>query len=151
MGLAVGHVGATGEQSQHIEARGRYGEPVKATWGLVVRDARGRQAEYLTRLFRWEIRPRQRAAGSSGAGEAGDAWTCVTNCTGVDIAPRTPPPEVLAEQVARFQEWRQSDEVRAAQEDADLEARMVRAAARRLFQPTPPPVPEDEFFPPELC
>lgn len=142
---------ATGEETQHIEARGRYGEPVKATWGLVVRDARGRQAEYLTRLYRWEIRPRQRAAGSSGAGAAGDAWTCVTNCTGVDIAPRTPPPEVLAEQVSRFQEWRQSDEVRAAQEDADFEARMVRAAARRLFQPTPPPVPEDEFFPPELC
>ncbi|MBB3141246.1 replication endonuclease [Halomonas organivorans] len=141
---------ATGEEHRSIEARGRYGEPVKATWGLVVRDRRGRQAEYLTRLYRWEIRSRQRAAGRSGAGAAGDAWTRVTNCTGVDIAPRTPPPEVLAEQVARFEAWRQSDDVRAAEEDADLEARMVRAAAQRLFQPPAPPEPE-ESFPPELC
>ncbi|PSJ22159.1 hypothetical protein CVH10_08800 [Halomonas sp. ND22Bw] len=133
---------ATGEAHQGVEARGRYGEPVKATWGLVVRDGRGRQAEYLTRLYRWEIRSRQRAAGRSEAGEAGDAWTRVTNCTGVDITPSTPPPEVLAEQVARFEEWRQSDDVRAAQEDADLEARMVRAAARRLFHPTAPPESE---------
>ncbi|WP_052719384.1 replication endonuclease [Halomonas sp. HG01] len=146
---------ATGEEHHGIEARGRYGEPVKATWGLVVRDDRGRQAEYLTRLYRWEIRSRQQAAGSSGAGEAGDAWTCVTNCTGVSVTPlsttpSTPPPEVLAEQVRRFVEWRQSDEQRAIAEDADLEARLVRAAAQRLFQPPAPPEPE-EFFPPELC
>lgn len=141
---------ATGEVTQGIEAKGRYGEPVKSTWGLVVRDDRGREAEYLTRLYRWEIRPRQQAAGDSGAGAAGDAWTCVTNCTGVDIHPRTPPPEVLEEQLERFQAWRASEEVRAAEEDADLEARMVRAAAQRLFQPPAPPEPE-EFFPPELC
>ena len=53
--------------------------------------------------------------------------------------------------MARFQEWRQSDEVRAAQEDAEIEAQMVRFAAQRLFQPPAPPEQEDEFFPPELC
>lgn len=143
---------ATGEIRDDIRALGRYGEPKTATCGIVVTDHRGHEAEYLTHVYRWEVRSRPRgpAAGTSGPGEAGAPWTCVTNCTGVDITPRNPPPEVLAEQVRRFQEWRQSDEVRATQDDAELEARMVRAAARRLFQPPPPPEPE-ECFPPELC
>ncbi|MBZ9576757.1 replication endonuclease [Modicisalibacter sp. MOD 31.J] len=126
---------ATGEESQDITARGRYGEPVTATWGLVVTDPRGRQAEYLTRLYRWEIRPRQSlAAGTSGAGEAGAPWTCVNNCTGVDITPRTPPPEVLAEQVRRYDEWRASDEVRAQLDDVTFEERMLQAQSRQRLQ-----------------
>ncbi|MDL4862273.1 replication endonuclease [Halomonas elongata] len=141
---------ATGEVDQGLEARGRYGETVSTTWGLVVNDGRGRQAEYLTRLFRWEIRPRHQRAEGQGAGAAGDPWTCVNNCTGVDITPRQPSPEVLAEQVQRFEAWRQSDEVRAIEADAAFEAREVRAAARRLFQPPPPPA-QEEYFPPELC
>nr|WP_145924089.1 hypothetical protein [Halomonas elongata] len=94
---------ATGEVAQGLEARGRYGESIKTTWGLVVNDGRGRQAEYLTRLFRWEIRPRHQRAEGQGAGASGDPWTCVNNCTGVDITPRQPSPEVLAEQVQRFE------------------------------------------------
>lgn len=141
---------ATGEVAQGLEARGRYGESIKTTWGLVVNDGRGRQAEYLTRLFRWEIRSRHQRTEGQGAGAAGDPWTCVNNCTGVDITPRQPSPEVLAEQVQRFEAWRQSEEVRAIEEDAAFEAREVRAAARRLFQPPPPPA-QEECFPPELC
>ncbi|SDK70545.1 replication endonuclease [Billgrantia gudaonensis] len=143
---------ATGQMAESLDALGRYGEPLAATWGLVVTDGRGREAEYLTRVYRWEVRSRHpsRAEGSSGPGAAGAPWTCVTNCTGVDIRPRTPPPEVLERQLERFRAWRASEEVRAVEEDAEFEARMIRAAARRLFQPTPPPQPE-EYFPPELC
>ncbi|MAR73681.1 replication endonuclease [Halomonas sp.] len=157
---------ATGEVNTGIEMRGRYGETVKATVGLVVKDGRGDASEYLTRLYRWEIRSRnQRAAGRFGGGEADDAWTCVNNCTGVDVTPRTPPPEVLAEQLERFKKWRASEVQRAEMESADIEARYARAAALRLAQhdPTarrvlaergqyiPAPEPEwEEYFPPEL-
>nr|WP_300306967.1 replication endonuclease [Halomonas sp.] len=158
---------ATGEVITGIEKRGRYGEAIKSTVGLVVKDGRGDASEYLTRLFRWEIRSRkQNAVGRFGVGEAGDAWTCVNNCTGVDITPRTPPPEILADQLKRFQEWRESEVTRAEIESADIEARYVRAATLRLIQndPTarrvlaergrfiPAPIPEqEEYFPPELC
>lgn len=142
---------STGEIHESLEALGRYGEPMKTTLGLAVSDGRGREFEYLTRLYRWEVRPRRRAAeGSNGPGAAGDAWTCVTNCTGVDIRPRQPSPEELAEQLARFRAWRASEEVRAETESAEIEAQLTRAAARRLFAPPPPPEPE-EYFTPELC
>tara|TARA_B100000929_G_C15298893_1_gene349656 strand:- start:377 stop:631 length:255 start_codon:yes stop_codon:yes gene_type:complete len=83
----------------------------------------------------------------------------------VDATPRIPPPEVLAEQLERFKEWRASEVQRAEMESADIEARYARAAALRLAQhdPTarrvlaergqyiPAPEPEwEEYFPPEL-
>ncbi|MFP3468127.1 hypothetical protein, partial [Leifsonia sp. SIMBA_070] len=66
--------------ARSLDALGRYGEPLKATWGLVVTDARGREAEYLTRVYRWEVRSRHRrqAEGDPGPGAAGAPWTCVT-------------------------------------------------------------------------
>ncbi|MEQ4541168.1 MAG: replication endonuclease [Billgrantia sp.] len=142
---------ATGEVAEGIDALGRYGEPLKVTWGLVVTDARGREAEYLTRVYRWEVRSKSRspAAGSQGRDEVGAPWTCVTNCTEgprpdgqsithrVDTTPRQPSDEELAAQMERFQAWRSSEAVRAEMEDADYEARAARAAARRLIQHDP--------------
>lgn len=160
---------ATGEVSDSVEAQGRYGDPVQVTKGLVVSGRFG-EAEYLTRLFKWEIRSRRRAQeeAADGAGEAGDAWTRVTNCTGVDIRPREPSPEALQAQLQRFQEWRGSEEVRAEAEDAEAEADQARAAALHLIKHdpaarqvlaergvfiAPPPVEPvwEEYFPPELC
>ncbi len=171
---------ATGEVAEDIDALGRYGEPLKVTWGLVVTDARGREAEYLTRVYRWEVRSKNRsqAAGSQGRDEVGAPWTCVTNCTEgprpdgqsithrVDTTPRKPSDEELAAQLERFNEWRSSEEVRAEVEDAELEAQLARQAAHRLIQhdPTarqvlaergfyiePPHIEPEEYFPPELC
>jgi len=171
---------ATGEMTENIEARGRYGDPVQVTKGLVVKGRGDVTAQYLTRLYRWDVRSRrpQQEEGTHGAGEAGDAWTCVTNCTEgprpdgqsithrVDTTPRKPSDEELAAQMERFNEWRSSEEVRAEVEDAELEAQLARQAAHRLIQhdPTarqvraergiyiePPPYEPEEYFPPELC
>ena len=159
---------ATGEESGDITARGRYGETVKATWGLVVQDGKGRESEYLTRLYRWDVRPRQQspAAGTPGPGAAGAPWTCVTNCTEPGqgdgqglitqrlLTPRNPLPEVpygqvLADQVRRYEEWRASEEYRAELEAVELEDRLVRAATQRLFKPAPLPEWQgvEEYFP----
>ncbi|WP_280570670.1 replication endonuclease [Chromohalobacter sp. 296-RDG] len=140
---------ATGEINSDIQAQGRYGEPVKATWGLVARDHKGREAEYLTRVYRWEVRPKQRAAGagSSGPGEAGAPWTCVTNCTGADFTPNQPDEKTLAEQVSRYREWITSPDMVAALEAAEIEAELVRNAPLNVG-PVAHPEPEpDEFFP----
>ncbi|SDG21849.1 Bacteriophage replication gene A protein (GPA) [Onishia taeanensis] len=161
---------ATGEVQPEgwAEVKGRYGEPVSATWGLVVNDGRGGAEEYLTRVYRWTIQPIQRsqAEGSPGGREAGDAWTCVTNCTGVDSTPRNPPPAELAEQMKRFQAWRSSEEVRAEQEAAEIEGQSARATIGRMIQHdasareilaargihiAPPSTEPEEFFPDELC
>ncbi|WP_069384042.1 replication endonuclease [Halomonas caseinilytica] len=90
----------TGEQ--HHDQRGRYGEPLAATFGLTVASSTG-EADYLTRFFRWEFRHQEATdAGASNltfAGHAG-AWTCVTNCTeppGPDITPPANPPYGLAD------------------------------------------------------
>lgn len=156
---------ATGELDQGCDARGRYGDTVTVTWGLVVNDGRGTQAEYLTRLYRWEVRSRHRrqAEGSPGPDEVGAPWTCVTNCTPagtapgkavaqVDTTPRVPSEAEQVEQLRRYQEWVTTEEHRAEMASVELEARLVRAAARRLFAPRPQPQPEpEEYFPPELC
>ncbi|SFU79658.1 replication endonuclease [Halomonas korlensis] len=155
---------ATGEERQGLEALGRYGEPVATTWGLVVSDGLGHESEYLTRLYRWEVRSKHHrsGAGSSGPDEVGAPWTCVTNCTErprrdgqttaprVDTTPTKPSDEELARQIERYHQWRASEEVRAEMESVELETQLARAAARRLFEPPPIPEPE-EFFPPELC
>ncbi|MCT8466988.1 replication endonuclease [Chromohalobacter canadensis] len=140
---------ATGEVTSDIQARGRYGDPVSATWGLVACDHKGREAEYLTRVYRWEVRPKQRAAGagSSGPGAAGAPWTCVNNCTGVDITPPQPDEKTLAEQVSRYREWITSPEMVAALEAVEIETELVRNAPLNVG-PVAHPEPEpDEFFP----
>ena len=161
---------ATGEVAQGITVHGRYGEPLQVTYGLVVTDGRGRETGYLTRVYRWEVRskPRSPAAGSQGGDEVGAPWTCVTNCTGVDIEPRQPSEEEQQKQRQRFQEWRSSEQVRAEAESAEEESELARnaalhlirhdAAARKVLAERgvfiqPPPVEPtwEEFFPPELC
>lgn len=161
---------ATGEVAQGITVHGRYGEPLQVTYGLVVTDGRGRETGYLTRVYRWEVRskPRSPAAGSQGGDEVGAPWTCVTNCTGVDIEPRQPSEEEQQEQRQRFQEWRSSEQVRAEAESAEEEGELARnaalhlirhdAAARKVLAERgvfiqPPPVEPtwEEFFTPELC
>ncbi|EWH00698.1 replication endonuclease [Halomonas sp. BC04] len=163
----------TGEIRQGIDVLGRYGDPVCVTKGLVVSGRYGVDAEYLTRLYSWEVRSKDRApaAGTPGRGEAAAPWTCVTNCTGVDLTPRNPFPkipdaEVLAAQIRRFEEWRGSEEVRAEMDDVDFETRAAQAAAKRLIQHDAtarrvlaergiyieaPPYEPEEFYPPELC
>ena len=171
---------ATGEVAQDIDALGRYGEPLKVTYGLVVTDSRGRDAEYLTRVYRWEVRQKPRADGVEGLGRDGVAapWTRVNNCTEsprldgqsithqVDTTPRKPSSEELAAQMERYKAWRSSEEVRAHMEDVEIETQLARNAAHRLIQhdPTarqilaergvyiqPPPYEPEEYFPPELC
>ncbi|RCV89696.1 replication endonuclease [Billgrantia montanilacus] len=163
----------TGEIRQGIDVLGRYGDPVQVTKGLVVKGRYGVDAEYLTRLYSWEVRSKDRtpAASTPGRGEAAAPWTCVTNCTGVDLTPRNPFPEspdaeVLAAQIRRFEEWRSSEEVRAEMDDVDFETRAAQAAAKRLIQHDAtarrvlaergiyieaPPFEPEEFYPPELC
>jgi len=161
---------ATGEVAQGITVHGRYGEPLQVTYGLVVTDGRGRETGYLTRVYRWEVRskPRSPAAGSQGGDEVGAPWTCVHNCTGVDLRPQPLTAEELAAQQQRFQEWRASEEARAEVEAAEIEAELARSASHRLIQHDPaarqvlakrgvfiPPPPaeleQEEYFPPELC
>ncbi|WP_083941557.1 replication endonuclease [Salinicola socius] len=152
----------TGEVKSGFVERGRYGDEIKVPKGLVVKDHKGRTAEYLTRLYRWSVRPKRNAAGGSfsGGGEAADPWTCVTNCTdpgtgaGQSLIPRsllTPKeltPEELEAQLQRYREWRASEHVRQEMDDVDLEHRMIQAAVRRHPKPAPPErqgVPE--YFP----
>ncbi|OLO11409.1 hypothetical protein BTW10_09990 [Chromohalobacter japonicus] len=79
-------------------ARGRYGEPVAATWGLVVTSATG-QAEYLTRLYRWEIEHKPSGDGFDLEGLTFDgsavARTGVNNCTPPDAAPPRSPQQIF--------------------------------------------------------
>lgn len=143
---------ATGEV-QGIEVQGRYGDVVTATKGVVVRDGKGGESEYLTRLYRWSIRSRNQRAEENGGGAAADAWTCVNNCTQVDIQPRTPPPEVVEEQAERLKKW--LAEEKATAEAIDIEARYVRAALQRQAKRSAvPELPEtehetewEEYFP----
>ncbi len=151
---------ATGEQHAEFIQRGRYGDEIQVPKGLAVSDGKGRVSEYLTRLYRWHVRPkRAAAAGFSGGGAAADPWTCVTNCTAPApgdsqsliprglLTPKDLTPEELAAQLDRYREWRASEEARAEVENADLEQRMIRAAARRHPTPIAPPAWPDEFFP----
>ncbi|WP_322528530.1 replication endonuclease [Salinicola sp. LHM] len=131
---------ATGEVNRSIVERGRYGDEIKVPKGLVVKDHKGRTAEFLTRLYRWEVRPKRSAAGAgfSGGGEAADPWTCVNNCTPAHvrrlITPTEPDPETLAAQLQRYQEWRASEEVRAEMESVDEENRFIREQTRQLLE-----------------
>ncbi|WP_110675947.1 replication endonuclease [Salinicola sp. RZ23] len=151
---------ATGEVNRGLIERGRYGDEIKVPKGLVVTDRRGRSAEYLTRLYRWDVRPKRAAAGGfSGGGAAADPWTCVTNCTapapgagqslvpkGI-LTPREPSPAELQAQIERYQEWRASEEMRAELENADLEHRQIRDAAQRHAKPAALPLWQGEYFP----
>ncbi|WP_198655840.1 replication endonuclease, partial [Salinicola sp. CR57] len=136
---------ATGEVNRSIVERGRYGDEIKVPKGLVVKDHKGRTAEYLTRLYRWDVRPKRGFSGVGGSdrGEAGSAWTCVTNCTDPGtgpsqsliprslLTPKELTPEELEAQLQRYRAWRASEHVRQEMEDADLEHRMIQAAVRR--------------------
>ena len=154
---------ASGEVNPGLVERGRYGDEIRVPKGLVVSDRRGHAAEYLTRLYRWEVRPRRRLAVGgvsgefSGGGAAADPWTCVTNCTDPEagpgctdpasqplttlprhlLTPRAPTPDELEAQLARYREWRASEAARAEVENADVEQRLIRALARRQ----PPHIP----------
>ncbi|WP_110686992.1 replication endonuclease [Salinicola aestuarinus] len=151
---------ATGEINSGLVERGRYGDEIRVPKGLVVKDHKGREAEYLTRLYRWDVRAKQSlaASGFSGGGEAADPWTCVNNCTPSArrslvppelLTPRELSPEELEAQMQRYRDWRASEEVRQEMEDAEMEHRMIQAAVRQHANPTVLPEWQsvDEFFP----
>lgn len=62
----------TGEMT--FDQLGRYGEPVAATWGLIVTSATG-EAEYLTRRYAWNIE--RKGAKASKSPEAGEAPSAI--------------------------------------------------------------------------
>lgn len=136
----------TGEQRDDIEKRGIYGEAVMTTFGVVVTSATG-QAEFLTRFYRWEVKPGAAAQGQR-SGEAAEPWTRDNNCTGPDIRPRTPPPEVAEQQQGRLDEWRSSTEYQANLADIEECIRLDREALEQLRAQRAITVPE--YFPPEL-
>lgn len=72
----------TGELTHDV--KGRYGEPVAATWGVTVTSATG-EAEYLTRRYRWDITAKAAPIAVDlerlRSGEAAAPWTRVNNCT----------------------------------------------------------------------
>ncbi|MCC4290461.1 replication endonuclease [Vreelandella aquamarina] len=149
---------ATGEYygAEAVVAKGRYGEEQKVTFGLVATGRAGFSSEYMTRVYKWEVRPKgsRSGVGFQAEGEAESPWTRVTNCTqGPDIEPREPSPAELKAQLARFKEW-QGSEIYQVERDAEYEdAIAAREAARILFAPVPKRAQseEDEYFPPELC
>ncbi|WP_444984899.1 replication endonuclease [Halomonas mongoliensis] len=136
----------TGEQRDGIEKRGIYGEAVMTTFGVVVTSATG-QAEFLTRFYRWEVKPGAAAQGQR-SGAAAEPWTRGNNCTGPDIRPRTPPPEVAEQQQGRLDEWRGSAEYQANLADIEECIRLDRAALELLRAERASTVAE--YFPPEL-
>ncbi|MGQ7261174.1 replication endonuclease [Vreelandella sp. V005] len=149
---------ATGEYygSEAMVAKGRYGEEQKVTFGLVATGRPGFSSEYMTRVYKWQVRAKGAGVGVDfqAVGEAESPWTRVTNCTqGPDIEPREPSPAELKAQLERFKAWQSSDFYRADREAERQDAKNAREAARRLFAPpTKSPYSEqEEFFPPELC
>ena len=149
---------ATGEYygAEAVVAKGRYGEEQKVTFGLVATGRPGFSSEYMTRVYKWQVRAKgaRSGVGFQAEGEAESPWTRVTNCTqGVDIEPREPSPAELKAQLERLKAW-QSSEIYQVERDAEYEdAIAAREAARILFAPVPPSPysEEEEFFPPELC
>jgi hypothetical protein len=142
---------ATGEYygAEAVVAKGRYGEEQKVTFGLVATGRAGFSSEYMTRVYKWEVRPKgsRSGVGFQAEGEAESPWTRVTNCTqGVDIEPREPSPAELKAQLERLKAW-QSSEIYQVERDAEYEdAIAAREAARILFAP-PPPNPARRVLP----
>ncbi|MDN3562138.1 replication endonuclease [Vreelandella neptunia] len=148
---------ATGEYygSEAMVAKGRYGEEQKVTFGLVATGRPGFSSEYMTRVYKWQVRAKGAGFGVDfqAVGEAESPWTRVTNCTqGPDIQPREPSPAELKAQLERFKAWQSSDFYKADREAEYEDAKKGREAARQLFASAPPsPYSEqEEFFPPEL-
>ena len=149
---------ATGEDYGHeaVVAKGRYGEEQKVTFGLVATGRPGFSSEYVTRVYKWQVRAKGAGLGVDfqAVGEAESPWTRVTNCTqGPDIQPREPSPAELKAQLERFKAW-QSSEIYQVERDAEYEDGIAaKEAARILFAPVPKRAQseEDEYFPPELC
>lgn len=146
---------ATGEDYGHeaVVAKGRYGEEQKVTFGLVATGRPGFSSEYMTRVYKWQVRAKGSRAGGDfqAEGEAESPWTRVTNCTqGPDIQPREPSPEEIKAQRERLEEWKRSEIYRAEAEDAHREGQEAIEAARNLFAPSTP-TQQEEHFPPELC
>nr|WP_163503976.1 replication endonuclease [Halomonas socia] len=137
----------TGEVRAGIEKHGIYGETVKATFGVVVASETG-QSEFLTRFYRWEVKPGAAAQGQR-SGEAASTWSPENNCTPLDIEPHKPGPKQASDQEKRYREWRASPDVRAEMEGLEEYEGRLRAAMRRKFtQQAEWRVPE--YFPPEL-
>ncbi|MGO3058789.1 MAG: replication endonuclease [Halomonas sp.] len=139
-----------------VVARGQYGEEQKVTFGLVATGRAGFSSEYMTRVYKWQVRAKGSRAGGDfqAVGEAESPWTRVTNCTqGPDIQPREPSPAELKAQLARFKAWQSSEIYRAELEAVHHDIIADREASRRMAA-SPPPTSfseEEEFFPPELC
>ncbi|MDR5901032.1 replication endonuclease [Halomonas icarae] len=136
----------TGELCEGIEKLGAYGEPVKATFGVVVTSSTG-QAEFLTRFYRWDVKPGAAAQGQR-SGEAASTWSPENKCTDPDIQPRTPPPELAKAQRRRLDEWRGSAEYQANLADVEECVRQDMAALELLRAQRAITVPE--YSPPEL-
>lgn len=132
----------TGEACD-MTKRGQYGESISAVMGVVVTTALG-ETEFLTRFYRWEVKP-----GVKRSGEAAQPWTRVNNCTRPDITPRQPLEGEAIKQLERYQEWRSSPEVQ--QEMIDLQAyeQELQKALKNTFKTTTFS-DEGEYFPPEL-
>lgn len=80
---------------EKLDEVGRYGEPVPATYGVVVKSAVG-VAEYLTRLYRWSVerKPATDGVDFERIGAAETPWTGVNNCTEPDAAPPRSPQQI---------------------------------------------------------
>ncbi|WKD28623.1 replication endonuclease [Halomonas sp. KG2] len=149
---------ATGEDYGYeaVVAKGRYGEEQKVTFGLVATGRPGFSSEYMTRVYKWQVRAKGSRVGGDfqAVGEAESPWTRVTNCTqGPDIQPREPSPAELKAQLERFKAWQSSDLYRAELEAVHRDIIADREAAKKRAA-SPPPNPfseEEEYFPPELC
>ena len=134
---------ATGEYygSEAMVAKGRYGEEQKVTFGLVATGRPGFSSEYMTRVYKWQVRAKGAGVGVDfqAVGAAESPWTRVTNCTqGPDIQPREPSPAELKAQLERFKAWQSSDFYKADREAEYEDAKNAREAAIKLFAPPPP-------------
>jgi hypothetical protein len=118
---------STGELT--FDVLGRYGEPVAGTWGLTVESATG-QADYLTRINRWEIATKATPGRDPLEGltfdGGGVAWTRVNNCTPPVATPHRSPLDPwewhITESFRRMKPTADRATVEALQEQVAIEA-----------------------------
>lgn len=126
------------------DRRGRYGEPVIGTLGLIVTSAVG-EAEYLTRFYRWDVAPKGAASefDFERLSAAKSPWSPVNNCTPPADRPplsrweirvtqslQTMSPPVYPSQLAKIRQEIASDaeryQIESAKRRADKQAQRER-------------------------